>query len=66
MIGRNFSGAIIATTVAAPVKRPAAPTPATARPTIKEVEVGAAPHTADPASKMSSATRKTHLTLKDW
>lgn len=66
MIGRNLNGAMIATTVAAPVKRPAAPTPAIARPTMKELEVGAAPHTADPASKISSAVRKTHFTLKDW
>lgn len=33
-------------------KMPAEPTPATARPMMSAVEVGAAPHTADPISKM--------------
>jgi len=44
-----------------PEKRPEEPSPAMARPTIKAFEVGAAPHTAEPTSKMSIEVRKTHL-----
>ena len=36
----------------APQKMPAEPTPAIARPTINAEDVGAAPHSAEPTSKM--------------
>jgi len=39
----------------APLKIPAAPTPAMARPTIKAVELGAIPQIRDPTSKMNRA-----------
>ena len=49
--------------VRAPVKTPAEPTPATARPTIRTVELGAAAQMTDPTSKKARATRNTHLVL---
>lgn len=36
-----------------------------ARPTMKDTELGAAPHRAEPASKRKMADRKTNLTLKN-
>jgi hypothetical protein len=39
----------------APLKMPAAPTPAMARPTIKVVELGATPQIKEPTSKMNRA-----------
>lgn len=50
-------------TIKAPVIRPAAPTPETARPTMRTTEFGAAAHTTDPTSKMASPIRKIHLML---
>ena len=47
----------------APEKIPDEPVPATARPTMKAVELGAAPHNRDPTSKRQMAQRKTHLGL---
>lgn len=47
----------------APEVIPAFPKPAKARPTIKMVELGAAPQIADPTSKKPIDTRKTHLGL---
>ena len=47
-----------------PEKSAAAPTPATARPTINMVELTAAAQTMDPSSKMSSAIMYVHLILK--
>lgn len=41
----------------APLKMPAEPIPATARPMIKAVEFGAAAQTIDPVSKMLMAAR---------
>lgn len=49
----------------APLKIPAEPTPAMALPTIKATDDGAAPHTADPISKMKIETKKTVLILKN-
>jgi hypothetical protein len=40
---------------------PAEPNPAMARPTMKAVEVGAAPQIADPSSKNKIPDRKTHF-----
>lgn len=47
----------------APVKIPALPSPAMARPIIRTVELGATPQISEPSSNMHSATRKTHLML---
>jgi hypothetical protein len=47
--------------VKVPERMPAQPTPATARPTTRAVEVGAAPHMAEPISKMMMAIKYTHL-----
>jgi len=63
-MGRNGTGATLATAVVAPVKRPAAPRPEIARPTITAADVGATPHTKDPISKIAKAIKKTHFTLK--
>jgi hypothetical protein len=41
-----------------PEKMPAEPRPAMARPTMKAVELGAAPHIADPISKTIMLRRK--------
>src|SRR4051812_25324648 len=49
----------------APENIPADPTPATARPTIRALDVGAEPHTADPTSKIKMAVKKTVLILKN-
>ena len=40
-----------------PEKMPADPTPATALPTIRAIELGATPHMRDPSSKMAIADR---------
>jgi hypothetical protein len=45
----------------APEKIPADPMPAIARPTMSALEVGAAPQTAEPISKMAIAVRYTYL-----
>ena len=47
--------------VMAPVMIPDEPKPAIALPIIRALEVGAAPHTADPTSKRKMPERKTHL-----
>ena len=44
-----------------PEKMPADPKPAMARPIMKAIELGAAPQTADPASKIRIESTKTHL-----
>jgi hypothetical protein len=54
-------GIIMTTT---PEKTPADPEPAMARPRINAVDVGAAPHSAEPASKSAMEMRKTNLLLK--
>ncbi len=48
----------------APEKIPADPTPATALPMMSATEVGAAPQTTEPISKMVMAVKYTHLMLK--
>lgn len=50
---------IMITTV--PPEIPAAPMPATARPKMKAVELGAAPQMAEPTSKRTTAAEKTSL-----
>lgn len=47
----------MATIRIAPEKTPAEPSPATARPMIKAVEVGAMPQMKEPSSKMNRAMR---------
>jgi hypothetical protein len=47
-----------------PAKIPAAPTPLMARPTIRAVELGAAPLRAEDASKTRILHRRVHLTEK--
>lgn len=47
-----------------PEKSAAAPTPATARPTINMVELTAAAQTMEPSSNMSNAVMYVHFTLK--
>lgn len=56
-IGRFARGTVYARIVKAPENIPAAPTPATARPIINAFDVGAAPHTTDPTSKIMIADR---------
>lgn len=48
----------------APAKIPADPIPAIARPMMRAVDVGAAPQTSEPSSKIPMAIRYTHLMLK--
>jgi hypothetical protein len=48
----------------APVKVPALPVPAIARPTIKAGEVGAAAQTIEPISKIKMTVMKVHLAEK--
>jgi hypothetical protein len=45
----------------APVNIPADPKPATARPMIRAVEVGAVPQTKEPISKIPKAIKNTHF-----
>lgn len=54
-LGRGIMGIMI---IMAPEKMPALPKPATARPKIKTGEVGAAPHIAEPASKIITEVKK--------
>lgn len=55
--GLFLNGTVFATIKMAPLKIPAAPTPAIARPIISAVEFGATPQTSDPSSKMARAER---------
>jgi hypothetical protein len=48
----------------APEKIPADPSPATARPMMRAVLLGAAPHTALPISKITNADKYIHFILK--
>jgi hypothetical protein len=57
-IGRLARGIIGIMIIMAPEKMPALPKPAMARPKIKTGEVGAAPHIAEPASKISTEVKK--------
>lgn len=44
-----------------PENNPAAPTPATALPTMRVAELGATPHINDPTSNIVKATKYVHL-----
>lgn len=61
-----FSGATVtARIVYAPFRSPEAPIPATARPTMNIAEDCAAPHNAEPSSKMKKQHRKVHCVRID-
>lgn len=64
-IGLLWRGTVCAIVTRAPVKIPALPNPAMARPIIKTVEDGATPQIKDPTSNTNNADRKTHLTLNN-
>jgi hypothetical protein len=57
--GRLCNGTINIVRTMAPPKIPDAPRPATARPTMKTGELGAAPQMADPTSNRKMQVRKT-------
>lgn len=58
--GRFSSGAQLETMVMAPLMIPAAPKPATARPTINIAEETAAPQSKDPSSNIPKKNRNDH------
>ena len=60
-IGRFRSGTLCMIMTIAPEKTPADPSPAIARPRMKAVELGAAPHRTEPSSKRPMTVRKTYL-----
>jgi hypothetical protein len=59
--GRLCRGMTWVIMTVAPFWMPADPIPAMARPTINEVELGAAPQTAEPISKITTAAKKSIL-----
>lgn len=59
--GRLLKGTSGIVIIMPPEKMPADPKPAIARPRMKAVELGAAPHSADPTSKITIESKKTHL-----
>jgi len=61
--GRLFKGTTYVTTVMIPLNIPAEPSPATARPTINALEVGAEPQMIDPISKIPIHIKSTVLIL---
>lgn len=62
---RLFSGIRIEMMFIPPEKIAAAPTPATARPTISIVDDAAAAQSTEPSSKIIRPLRNVHLTLKE-
>jgi hypothetical protein len=56
-VGLCLNGTVTEMIKMAPEKIPAAPTPATARPMIRAVELGATPQMREPISKMNRAMR---------
>jgi hypothetical protein len=56
-VGRCLNGTVTEMIKIAPEKIPAAPTPATARPMMRAVELGATPQIKEPTSKINRATR---------
>lgn len=63
--GRFSSGRISARITFAPVMPPALPMPATARPMMNAVDVGAAAQTIDPISKIRTVARNAHFAGKN-
>jgi len=62
--GRSLSGIQWAIIIRIPDQIPAPPRPATVLPTIRAFDVGAAPQTIEPTSKMMMEARKVVLTGK--
>jgi hypothetical protein len=60
-VGLLWSGTMCARIIKAPENKPAAPTPAIARPTMRPILDGVAPHINDPSSKIAIEDRKTYL-----
>ena len=60
-MGLFLRGMMWVTITVEPEKIPADPIPAIARPRMNASEFGAAPHTAEPTSKIPIAVRKTTL-----
>lgn len=60
-IGRLRRGTSGSMTIIPPENMPADPKPAMARPIMKAIELGAAPQSADPTSKITIESRKTHF-----
>ena len=60
-IGRFSKGVEAAIASTAPEKMPPDPIPATARPSISPKDLGVAPQTSEPSSKMARETRNTHF-----
>jgi hypothetical protein len=63
--GLFTSGTEYATIIRAPEKMPAEPTPATALPMMRTIELGATPQIKLPSSKTPIATKYTHLIEKN-
>lgn len=62
--GRKCNGIVVETTTKLPVRMPAHPSPAMARPMIKVMDVFDIPQSNDPSSKRNTATRYETLTEK--
>lgn len=62
-MGRVASGMVDVIKMMAPAMMPALPIPAIARPMMKATELGAAPHRADPISKIKMRTKNTYLAV---
>lgn len=63
-MGRDWRGTAAPTTTKLPVRIPALPRPAMARPTIKVIEFGATPQSSEPISNRNRAVRYAFLTEK--
>ena len=60
-MGRSVSGTAVATTTKLPVRIPALPKPAIARPIMRLIESGASAQSKDPPSNITKAKRYDHL-----
>ena len=64
--GRFRSGISGSVIIVPPEKTPADPRPAIARPIMKAVELGAAPHSVEPTSKIRSETKNVYFVEYTW
>lgn len=62
--GRMCRGAVCAIEIVTPENIPAAPRPATERPMMRDMLVGARAHIREPISKMTRTARNVHLIEK--
>ena len=62
--GLGLSGTALATITKLPVRTPALPNPATARPMMRVRELCATPHMSDPIMKRNMDSKNDHLTEK--